>query len=282
MPLLPPGMPAPPSFRKHNPADQPILMLNLTSDTLPMSALDDYAENDDRAAHLDGRAASRRCRCRARRSTPSACRSIPTSCTRSSIGINEIDQALQNWNVNLPTGQLFGPTATYNIKAAGQLMNADAFRPIVVAYRNGAPVRLDQVANVIDSVENDMQRARGSTRRTAGRAARDQPAGDAAAGQQHHRGHRRGPRAAAVVRAQLPPSVHLTSAAGSLAEHPRGVQATSSVTMLDHAGPGGRRDLPVPAQRLGDADPGAGAAVLDPRHVRGDAGAATSASTTCR
>src|SRR5438034_440432 len=70
------------------------------------------------------------------------------------IGINEVDQALTNWNVNLPTGQLFGPTTTYNIKAAGQLMNAAAFRPVVVAYRRGAPVRLEQVANVVDSVEN--------------------------------------------------------------------------------------------------------------------------------
>jgi HAE1 family hydrophobic/amphiphilic exporter-1 len=57
-------------------------------------------------------------------------------------------------NVNLPTGQLFGPGATYNIKAGGQLMDAEAFRPVVVTYRNGAPVRLDQVANVVDSVEN--------------------------------------------------------------------------------------------------------------------------------
>ncbi len=56
--------------------------------------------------------------------------------------------------MNLPTGQLFGPNATYNIKAAGQLMNADAFRPVIITYRRGAPVRLEQVANVIDSVEN--------------------------------------------------------------------------------------------------------------------------------
>ncbi len=70
------------------------------------------------------------------------------------IGINEVDQALQNWNVNLPTGQLFGANATYNIKAEGQLMNADAFRPIVVTYRRGAPVRLDEIAHVVDSVEN--------------------------------------------------------------------------------------------------------------------------------
>jgi HAE1 family hydrophobic/amphiphilic exporter-1 len=71
------------------------------------------------------------------------------------IGINEINQALQNWNVNIPTGQLFGPESTYNIQAAGQLMNADAFKPLVVAYRNGAPVRLEQVATVLDNVEDN-------------------------------------------------------------------------------------------------------------------------------
>jgi HAE1 family hydrophobic/amphiphilic exporter-1 len=70
------------------------------------------------------------------------------------IGINEVDTALGNWNVNLPTGQLFGPHSTFNIKAAGQLMDAAAFRPMVVAYRKSAPVRLDQIANVIDSTEN--------------------------------------------------------------------------------------------------------------------------------
>src|SRR6185436_21051798 len=70
------------------------------------------------------------------------------------IGINEVDQALQNWNVNLPTGQLFGAHQTFNIKAAGQLNNAAQFRPIVVAYRDGAPVRLEQVATVLDSVED--------------------------------------------------------------------------------------------------------------------------------
>src|SRR5262249_54901353 len=70
------------------------------------------------------------------------------------IGINEVDTALQNWNVNLPTGQLFGPHSTYNIKAAGQLDDAAAFRPLIVTYRRGAPVRLDQIANVVDSTEN--------------------------------------------------------------------------------------------------------------------------------
>jgi len=98
-------MTSPPSFRKFNPADQPIMFLALTSTTMPMSVVDDYAENQlARASRWS--TACRRCRCSARRNTRCGCRSIPTSCTAQRIGINEIDTALQNWNVNLPTGQL--------------------------------------------------------------------------------------------------------------------------------------------------------------------------------
>ncbi len=153
MPLLPPGMPSAPSFRKNNPNDQPILMLNLTSNTLPLSALDDYAETmiAPRISMVNGVS-----QVTVQGAAKYAVRVQldPDKLHAEKIGINEVDQALQNWNVNLPTGQLFGPDATYNIKAEGQLMNAEAFRPIVVTYRNGAPVRLEQVATVLDSVEN--------------------------------------------------------------------------------------------------------------------------------
>jgi HAE1 family hydrophobic/amphiphilic exporter-1 len=152
MPLLPAGMPAPPSFRKNNPNDQPILMLNLTSNTLPLSALDDYAETmiAPRISMVSGVS-----QVQVQGASKYAVRVQldPDKLHAQHIGLNEIDTALQNWNVNLPTGQLFGDS-TYNIKAGGQLMNAAAFRPIIVSYRRGAPVRLDQVANVIDSIEN--------------------------------------------------------------------------------------------------------------------------------
>jgi HAE1 family hydrophobic/amphiphilic exporter-1 len=155
MPLLPSGMPSPPSFRKNNPNDQPIMMLNLTSNTLPLSALDDYAETmiAPRISMVSGVS-----QVQVQGASKYAVRVQldPDKLHAQKIGLNEVDQALQNWNVNLPTGQLFGPDATYNIKAGGQLMNAAAFRPIVVSYRRGAPVRLDQVANVIDSIENVM------------------------------------------------------------------------------------------------------------------------------
>src|SRR5881394_4094238 len=155
MPLLPAGMPSAPSFRKNNPNDQPILSLNLTSNTIPLWVLDDYAETmiAPRISMVSGVS-----QVQVQGAAKYAVRVQldPEKLHAQRIGLNEVDQALQNWNVNLPTGQLFGPNATYNIKAAGQLMNAEAFRPIVVSYRRGAPVRLDQVANVIDSVENVM------------------------------------------------------------------------------------------------------------------------------
>jgi hydrophobic/amphiphilic exporter-1 (mainly G- bacteria), HAE1 family len=153
MPLLPAGMPSAPSFRKNNPSDQPILMINLTSNTLPMSVVDDYAEAiiAPRISMVSGVS-----QVQVQGASKYAVRVQldPDKLHAQHIGLNEVDTALQNWNVNLPTGQLFGASSTYNIKAAGQLNNAAAFRPMVVAYRNGAPVRLEQVANVIDSVEN--------------------------------------------------------------------------------------------------------------------------------
>jgi HAE1 family hydrophobic/amphiphilic exporter-1 len=153
MPLLPAGMPAPPSFRKLNPADEPFLHLALTSQTVPIWMLDDYAEtliapgismvNGVAQVQING-------------ATKYAVRVQvdPTRLHAQQIALNDIDSALQNWNVNLPTGQLFARASTYNIQAAGQLMNGAAFRPLIVAFRHGAPVRLEQVADVLDSVED--------------------------------------------------------------------------------------------------------------------------------
>ena len=153
MPLLPAGMPTPPTFRKQNPADQGILYLGLTSNTVPMSLLDDYAETviAPRISMVDGVS---QVQVMGAQKYAVRVQVDPAKLQAQQIGINEVDQALQNWNVNLPTGQLFGPAQTFNIKAAGQLNNAEQFRPIIITYRQGAPVRLEQVANVLDSVED--------------------------------------------------------------------------------------------------------------------------------
>src|SRR3954468_15896451 len=153
MPLLPAGMPNPPTFRKQNPSDQDIMQLSLTSSTLSMSVLDDYAETvlAPRISMVNGVS---QVQVNGAQKYAVRVQVDPDKLRAQQIGINEVDQALQNWNANLPTGQLFGPHQTFNIKAAGQLNNAAQFRPIVLAYRQGRPVRLDQVATVLDSVEN--------------------------------------------------------------------------------------------------------------------------------
>src|SRR5260370_26260322 len=94
----------------------------------------------------------------------------PDKLKAQSIGINEVDQAIQNWNVSLPTGQLFGAHQTFNIKAGGQLVNADQFKPVIITYRQGRPVPLDQVAPVLDSGQDTMNATRFSTPDSAPRA----------------------------------------------------------------------------------------------------------------
>ncbi len=155
MPLLPSGMPAPPSFRKFNPADSPIMYLGLTSTTVPMSTLDDYAENmiAPRISMVNGVS---QVQVYGAQKYAVRVQVDPNKLYAEGIGLNEVNDALQNWNVNLPTGQLYGPTTTFNIQASGQLMNAAAFRPLIVAWRNGAPVRLSRIAHVIDDVENNL------------------------------------------------------------------------------------------------------------------------------
>jgi hydrophobic/amphiphilic exporter-1 (mainly G- bacteria), HAE1 family len=154
MPLLPAGMPSPPSFRKTNPADAPIMMLGLTSSMLPLWTLDEYAETliAQRISMVTGVA-----QVNVMGSTKYAVRVQvdPNKLAAKQIGINEVDSALRRWNVNLPTGTLYGPHQAYNIQASGQLMNAEAFRSMVVAYRSRAPVHLEDVAVVQDSIADD-------------------------------------------------------------------------------------------------------------------------------
>src|SRR5262247_2478523 len=153
MPLLPAGMPSPPTFRKQNPADQDILQLALVSNTVALSTLDEYAENfiAPRLSTVNGVS---QVEVWGQSKYAVRVQVDPDKLRAQQIGINEVDQALQNWNVNLPTGQLFGAHQTFNLKAGGQLNNAEEFKPVIVTYRQGRPVRLDQVATVLDSVEN--------------------------------------------------------------------------------------------------------------------------------
>ena len=155
MPLLPPGMPTPPSFRKTNPADQPIMFMLLTSKTQELSKLDEYGETTmaPRISMVDGVA---QVQVFGAQKYAVRVQVDPDALASKGVGLNEVVGALNKWNVNLPTGTLYGPHAAFNVQVNGQLMNAAAYRPMVVSWRHGAPIRLDEVANVIDSVENKM------------------------------------------------------------------------------------------------------------------------------
>lgn len=151
---LPPDMPTPPSFQKVNPADQPIIYLVITSPTLPLSDLDAFGQTliAQRISMIDGVA-----QVQVYGSQKYAVRIQvdPQRLFSRGIALDEVVDAVQKGNVNQPTGILYGPQRAVTVQANGQLMSAEHYRPLIVTYSNGSPVRLEEVANVRDSVEND-------------------------------------------------------------------------------------------------------------------------------
>jgi HAE1 family hydrophobic/amphiphilic exporter-1 len=143
----------PPSYRKVNPADSPILYFALTSKTMPLSQLDEYGETflAQRISMVPGIA---QVQVFGGQKYAVRVQLDPTSLANRGIGIDEVADAIGNQNVSMPTGTLWGPNRASTIKANGQLQNAQEFRQMVVAFRNGAPVHLDELGNVLDDVEN--------------------------------------------------------------------------------------------------------------------------------
>ncbi len=151
---LPQDMPSPPTYQKVNPADQPVLYMALTSPTLPLSAVDEYAETlmAQRISMVNGVA-----QVQVYGSQKYAVRVQvdPMALAAKGIGIDEVSRAVQSGNVNLPTGTLWGRQEAFTVQTNGQLTEAKEYRPLIVAYRNGSPVRLGDLGVVLDSVEND-------------------------------------------------------------------------------------------------------------------------------
>jgi len=150
---LPQDMPAPPSFRKTNPADQPIIYLALSSPTLPLSVVDEYAETTmaQRISTIDGIA---QVQVYGAQKYALRVQLDPRALAAKGIALDDVRAALAAHNVNLPTGVLDGNHQAMTILATGQLASSGEFSNIVVAYRNGAPVRLGELAKVIDSVQD--------------------------------------------------------------------------------------------------------------------------------
>lgn len=150
---LPVNMPSPPFFYKVNPADQPVLYLSLASTTLPMSKVDYYAENlvAQSLSTVNGVA---QVQVYGQSKYAVRAQMDPHAMAIRQIGIDEVRQALSDGNVNLPTGALWGRQRTATVQATGQLFNAADYEKLIVAYRNGSPVRLSEIGRVIDDVEN--------------------------------------------------------------------------------------------------------------------------------
>src|SRR4030095_9932188 len=156
--LLPQGLPNPPIYSKVNPADAPILTLALTSKTLPLSKVEDLADTmlAQKISQLPGvgmvsisggqRPAVR-------------IQANPTALASYGLSLEDLRTVLSNANVNTDKGTFDGPHQSYTSGANDQLFSGDPYRPIIVAYRNGAPVRVADVANVTDGVENSLQAA---------------------------------------------------------------------------------------------------------------------------
>jgi len=151
---LPPEMPTPPTFQKVNPADSPILYLAMSSPTLRLSDVDEAAETTiaQNVSMVPGVAqvmvfGAQKYALRTQLD--------PSLLASRQIGIDEVSAALQSGNTNLPTGTLYGQNRTFTILSNGQRLNSQQFGPMVVAYRNGSPVRLNELGRVTDSVQND-------------------------------------------------------------------------------------------------------------------------------
>ncbi len=150
---LPEDMDNPPSFRKVNPADYPILYLAISSPTMRLSDVNEYAEGmmAQRISMINGVAqvmvyGSKKYAVRIRLN--------PEALAAKELGVDEVADAIRNGNVNLPVGTITGSAREYTVRSSGQLMNAASYRPLIVAWRNGSPVRLGEIAVITDSVEN--------------------------------------------------------------------------------------------------------------------------------
>src|SRR5712675_1112858 len=151
---LPPGMPSQPTLKKVNPADQPIVYLMVSSPTLPLSKVNEYADTTlaQRLSTISGVA---QVLVTGEQKYAVRVQLDPSALASRDIGIDDVATALQRGNTNLPVGTLYGIHQNLTVQANGQITNAQGYRELIVAYRNGAPVLLRDLGDVVDSVENN-------------------------------------------------------------------------------------------------------------------------------
>jgi HAE1 family hydrophobic/amphiphilic exporter-1 len=224
---LPPNMPRPPSYQKVNPAEQPILFMALSSDTLPLYAVDEYGETllAERISMVSGVS---RVQIFGTQKYAVRVQVDPDALVSHDIGIDEVQRAIGQSNVNLPTGKLWGDKQAFTVQSSGQLMNAAAYRPMIVAYRNGNPVRLEQLGRVIDGVENDKAAAWANGERSVMLGVQRQPGANTVQVVDNVR------KLLPVFQKEIPPSVHLRiifDASESIRKSIRDVEFTLILTI---------------------------------------------------
>ncbi|HXU82815.1 MAG TPA: efflux RND transporter permease subunit, partial [Polyangia bacterium] len=152
--LLPRTLPTPPTYSKSNPADTPILTLSIGSDTLPISKVHDYADSilAQKISQVSGVGLVT---LNGGQKPAVRIQVDPSALAAADMGLEDVRAVLTQANVNQPKGNIDGPRQSYTLAVDDQLYSAESYRPVILAYRNGAPVRLADVANVVDGVENN-------------------------------------------------------------------------------------------------------------------------------
>src|SRR2546426_4525348 len=151
---LPTGMPSQPTLKKVNPADQPIVYLMVSSPTLALSKVNEYADTSlaQRLSTISGVA---QVLVTGEQKYAVRVQVDPSALASRGIGIDDVATALQRGNTNLPVGTLYGIHQNLTVQANGQITNAEGYRQLIIAYRNGAPVMLRDLGDIVDSVENN-------------------------------------------------------------------------------------------------------------------------------
>ena len=164
--LLPEGMPNPPVFNKVNPADTPILTLAITSDTLPLDRINDYADSvlAQKLSEVPGVGLVT---IQGNQKPAVRVRMNPAALSAQGLALEDVRNTITQANVNAPKGSFDGQHQAFTIGSNDQVLTAADFKPLIVAYRNGAPVRLQDVADVVDGVENNQLAAWLSTSASA-------------------------------------------------------------------------------------------------------------------
>jgi len=154
-PYLPQGIPYPPTIKKVNPADTPILVLGLTSDTLPLTTVDAYAESI-LMPKISEVAGVGLVNIGGQQKPAIRVQVNPQALAERGIGLEDVRNVLAQANVDLPKGTLNSPQQTYTLNTNDQLLKPDAYNDLIVAYRNGAPVRIRDIGKAIEGPENNL------------------------------------------------------------------------------------------------------------------------------